>query len=67
MSEVARKGFEKSTMDILLQVWVRSAAITSISLKIILMEEIIVISEISLKVIFDGNVDFCEFGKSFCK
>ena len=36
VSEVARKGFEKSTIDIRLQVWVRSAAITSISLETIL-------------------------------
>ena len=38
VSDVARKGFEKSTTAIRLQVWVRSAAITSISLKIKLME-----------------------------
>ena len=38
VSDVARKGFEKSTTAIRLQVWVRSAAITSISLKITLME-----------------------------
>ena len=37
VSEVARNGFEKSTIDIRLQVWVRSAAIMSISLKIIFM------------------------------
>ena len=38
VSDVARKGFEKSTTAIRLQVWVRSAAITSISLKVTLME-----------------------------
>ena len=37
VSDVARKGFEKSTMDIRLQVWVRSAAIMSISF--ILLDE----------------------------
>ena len=67
MSDVARKGFEKSTIDIRLQVCVRSAAIMSISLKIIFMtvslmnrEDKTVNLESLFENLWDKNGDNCE-------